>query len=110
MAEPKQRIRRTPDQIVADLEAKIADVRTRAKRVQMKRSTAVRQLLIAVRAIDVGLAAATEEGNATLKKTLAEGREPLAAYLALEGLKVPGRRGPKPKRSRGQAAGTGAAL
>jgi hypothetical protein len=43
---------------------------------------------------DKGIAAAIEEGNATLKKTLAEGREPLAAYLALEGLRVPGQRGP----------------
>jgi len=93
MSEPTQRTRRTPEQIIADLEAKIEDVKTRAKRREVKKSSAVRQLLAAVKAIDKGIAAAIEEGNVTLKKTLAEGREPLAAYLALEGLKVPGQRG-----------------
>jgi hypothetical protein len=93
MATTQKRTRRNPEQIIADLEDKIEDVRNRAKKREVKKSTAVRQLLAAVKAIDKGIAAAIEEGNATLKKTLAEGREPLAAYLALEGLKVPEHRG-----------------
>jgi hypothetical protein len=88
MAKTAKRTRRTPEQMIAELEAKIEDVRNRAKRREVKKSSAVRQLLATVKAIDKGIAAAIEEGSATLKKTLAEGREPLAAYLALEGVKV----------------------
>ena len=103
MTETKTSVRRTPDQIIADLEAKIADVRGRAKRSQAKKSNAVRQLLAAVKAVDKGIAAAIEEENTTIKKTLAEGREPLAAYLSLEGLKLPQQRAPGATRKRKSA-------
>jgi hypothetical protein len=103
MTETKTRVRRTPDQIIADFEAKIAGVRERVKRGQFKKSAAVRQLLTAVKAIDKGLTAAIEEENVTIKKTLSEGREPLAAYLSLEGLKLPQQRAPGATRKRKSA-------
>jgi hypothetical protein len=96
--ESKKRVRRTPDEIVADYEAKIADVRSRQKRSQIKGSPAVRQLFTAVKAIEKGIAAAVEEQNVTLKTTLNEVREPLAAYLALEGLSLPQQRERRPRK------------
>lgn len=59
----------------------------------MKKSGATRHLIAALRAIDKGLEEAAREKNAALKAVLAEGREPLAAYVILEGLHNPGRRG-----------------
>ncbi len=89
--------RRSPEQIIADLQARIDQVKRREKAREMKKSPATKQLLAAVRAIDKGLEAALKEGNGTLKTALFDGREPLVAYLALEGLKLPGRRGRKTK-------------
>ena len=89
LAPAKQRTIRTPEQIVADLEAKIEAVKTRAKVKRARRSPELKALVQAVRSIDASLAEATD---ATLKTALTEGRAPLVAYLQLEGLPVPQKR------------------
>ncbi len=87
--------RRSPEQIIADLQAKIEQVKRREKAREMKQSPATKQLLAAVRALDKALEAASKADDGALKQALSDGREPLVAYLALEGLKMPGRRGRK---------------
>lgn len=100
--EKKTRNRRTHDEMIADLQAEIERIRKRAAVKKAKKSPALKALTDAVRSIDTALRSA-ESG--TLKKALSEAREPLVAYLAMEGVPVPQRRGRKPKaREAGEAA------
>jgi hypothetical protein len=100
----KKRSIRTPEEIIRDLEAEIERVKNRAQARKAKRSPELRNLVLAVKAIDASLADAKD---AALKQALTEGRVPLVAYLQLEGIPVPKKRGPKAKRKApGLAAAT----
>lgn len=95
--EGKKRIRRTAEQIIADLQAEIARVQARAATKQMKQSPTAKALLNAIRSIDAGLAT-DEEGAGILKHALADARKPLAAYCDEHGLKLPKPRLPRGRR------------
>ena len=83
---PKTRTRRTPEQQIRDLEAKIAGIKERAERKKIKKDPALRHVNAAARAIDKALAATTD---AATKKGLTEARATLAAVLSLNGVVVP---------------------
>ena len=101
--EPKKtRVRRTADQIVADLEAEIARVRGRAAAKQAKADPSGKALLIAVKAIDKALAVATEHGSQSIAKALEASRVPLST--ALDELGVPPPDDKRKKRGRKPAA------
>ena len=100
--------RRTPDQIVADLEAKIAAVKNREVRKQAKANPAVKHGMIAIKSIDK---AAGETTDTAALSALDDARAALAAWLAVEGLVVkPGDTetvAPKRGRPRKSAVGAG---
>ena len=91
-------VRRSEEQLIADLEARIQGIKLRAAtKTAAKTNPSIRLTNQAVRAIDQALSHAT---NATHKEALTEARTVLVAYFQLEGLKVPQRRGRKPGRQR----------
>lgn len=94
----KKRVRRTTDQLIADLEAKIEHIKVRAVTRAAKKNPAIKFTNQAVRAIDLALA---DAANGAHKEALTEARTVLVAYLQLEGLKIPQRRGPRGRRRAG---------
>jgi len=80
---PKKRNRRSPNDLVAALEAKIQAIKARAERKRAKANPAVRYTVAAVRSMDKAMAATTD---AVLRSTLDEARGALSAYLSLQGV------------------------
>lgn len=88
---------RTPEEQLADLEAKIAGIKAREDRKKARANPAVKQAIVAVRAIDRGLA----EGNdATIKVAMQEARTTLAACVAVSGVTLPSSTVPATPRKR----------
>jgi len=98
-AEPKRRKHRTPEQVIADLQKKIEDIKARAVARSLKRSPAMKLALASVRTLDKGLAAAASEDNDALRQALTESRAPLATFLAAQGMRLPKARGPRRRTS-----------
>jgi hypothetical protein len=94
MAKGQQRTRRTPEQLIAELEAKIAGVKRRAEQQKVKKDPALRHITGAVRAIDKA-ASSTQDG--ATRAALEEARTALVAVLTLSGMVVrsTGRGGPR---------------
>ena len=88
--------RRTPDQIVADLEAKIAEVKARAAAKEAKKDPDAKALMAAAKAIDKALGAATDGET---KTALEAARAPLSTRMVELGIRIPDRRTPR-RRSR----------
>ena len=78
----KKRIRRTPEQRIADLHAEIARVKSRAERQKAKRDPTLRHVNAAIRSIDKALEAT---GDAATKKALNEARATMSAWVAMHG-------------------------
>lgn len=96
----QRRKRRSPDEIIADLQEEIRRVRSRQKARELKESPAHRSALAAVRAMDKALEAAAEEGATALRHALADGRKALGTYLESQGVRLPKAslpKGPRPK-------------
>jgi hypothetical protein len=85
----KKRARRTHEQIIADLEAKIEAVRTRAAKKEVKASPTGKALLTAIKALDKAIEAAEAEGDTEMLRALEAGRAPLATQLVERGLRLP---------------------
>ena len=81
-----KRTRRTPEQLIADLEKKIDQVKRRAEQRKAKKDPTLRHVTGAVRAIDKALA--VSEDRAT-KSALDEARATLGAVLTLNGVMHP---------------------
>ncbi len=93
-----RRKRRSPEEMIADLQEQIATLKTRAQTRELKQSAAMKASLQAVKAIDKGLDAAKAEENTQLRHVLIDAREPLAAHLSSLGVDLPTRRRPKGRR------------
>ena len=78
----KKRTRRTPEQMIADLQAEIERVKARAARAMVKKDPALRHISGAVRSIDKATA---ETKDPATRTALTEARATLAACLALNG-------------------------
>ena len=87
MAQESTRIRRTDEQLIADLEARIANLKTRAAQRKAKRSPALSFTMKAVKSIDAAMAS-TDDG--AMRRALDEARSTLSACLALHGLSSQG--------------------
>jgi hypothetical protein len=85
MPKVQKRTRRTPEQLIAELEAKIAGVRRRAEQQKVKKDPSLRHITGAVRAIDKA-ASSTQDG--ATRAALEEARTALAAVLTLNGVVV----------------------
>jgi len=79
----KRRSRRDPEQLVAELQAKIESIKARAARRQAKSNPSIRHTVAAVRSMDKAMAAADD---AVLRTALEEARSGLSAYLSLQGV------------------------
>jgi len=91
--ESKTRVRRSEEQLIADLQAKIETLKAKAAAKAVKKDPAAKHTTDAVRAIDQALANAS---SSTQRGALSEARSVLVAYLQLEGVKIPQKRGRKP--------------
>ena len=90
-----RRKRRSPEEIIADLQAQIRDVKARAAAKELKQSPAVKKSLAALRAMDKSMDLAHEESNSRLHHALADARKVLADYLQKEGMRLPKARMPR---------------
>jgi hypothetical protein len=93
----KKRIRRSSDQIILALQAKIQEVKNRAAAQNLKQSPSIRRTLTLIRALDKTLSIAEQEGNNQVRHALAEARKPMAEFLTGQGLRLP-----KPRMPRGR--------
>jgi hypothetical protein len=100
-APAKKRQRRTDQQLIKDLQAKIEDVKGRAKTRELKRSPALKAAIAAVRGIDRALVAAAEQGESLLRHALADSRKNLVAYLSSQGFKAPKAKLPRGRKPKG---------
>ena len=94
-AKAARRARRSPEEMIADLEAKIREVKNRAQAKELKQSPSVKEAMKVVRGVDKALKVAAEEGNNALRHALADARKPLAEFLEGQGLKLPKARVPR---------------
>ena len=81
--------RRTAEEVISELPAKIREVKAREKARELKRSPSISKTVNVLRGIDQALEFAAQEGNTTLRHALAGARRPLGDYLTSQGLKLP---------------------
>ena len=79
---PSKRNRRTLEQIIADLQAEIEQIKERAAREKARKDPALRHISAAVRSIDK---AAAESKDSATRTALMEARATLAGCLAMSG-------------------------
>ena len=96
----KRRKRRSPEEIISDLQEEIRRVRARQKARELKESPAHKAALAALKAIDKALDAAAEDGETGLRHALADGRKSLGTYLDKLGVQLPKANLPKGPRPR----------
>jgi predicted ArsR family transcriptional regulator len=80
MAKKPTRTRRTPEQLIEDLQKQIEAVKARAARAKVKKDPALRHINGAVRSIDK---AAKATGDNAVRKALEDARATLGACLAM---------------------------
>lgn len=78
--------RRSEDERVAELEAKIKAIRARGERSKARANPAVKLTVNAVKLLDKALNATTD---AVARKTIEDARQDLGAYVATQGWAVP---------------------
>ena len=100
----KTHTRRSPDQIVADLEAKIERIKARAAAKEARSEPEGKAFLAAVKAVDKAIEVATEQGNEDLVRALESGRAPLAEQMIKMGLRLPDRKSQRGRRRNPTAA------
>jgi hypothetical protein len=93
-----KRQRRTEEQLIQDLEARIAAIKAKAERKKVKRDPALRHISGALRSIDKALA---DTGDAATRSALDEARATLSACLSLSGVQVAPAVKPRGRRSSG---------
>jgi len=100
----KTYVRRTPEQVVADLEAQIAAVKQRAEARQaaaeVKGSPDGVAFLAAVKATDRAIRVAGEQRNESLIRSLEAARAPMAERLVSMGIRMPDRKASKKRKAR----------
>jgi len=92
----QQTNRRSSEQMIADLQARIQVIKSRASASELKKSPSVRATLTIVRQLDKTLDMANDEGN-QVRHALAQARKPIADYLYAQGVRLP-----KPRLPRGR--------
>lgn len=93
-----RRKRRSPEEIISDLQAEIERVKARAAQKEIKQSAAHKAALACVRSLGKAAEVAREEKATALAHALADAREPLATYFAEQGVDLPKSRRPRGRR------------
>jgi uncharacterized small protein (DUF1192 family) len=101
MAKKGTRKRRTPEEIIADLQAEIERVKAKAAKKEIQESPAHKAGLAAARSLSKASEMAREEGATALAHALADARQPLAAYFEEQGVELP--KAPRPRGRRPKA-------
>jgi hypothetical protein len=83
-----KRHRRSSEELIADLQRKIEEVRRRQETHKLKQSVAVRSALAALRSLDKGLTASSSEEDAELQQALTASRKALAGLLESRGIEL----------------------
>lgn len=83
MTNSTSRVRRNEEQLIADLEARIAALKARAEARKVQRDPAVKPVKQALRAID---AASSLTKDSAIRQALDEARATLSACLSLQGV------------------------
>ena len=94
-----KRVRRTHEEMIADLQAEIERVKARAAAKEAKADPASKALISAAKAIDKALAVAREHKAAEAARALEAARAPLSEALVEMGVRMPvpgNKRGRKP--------------
>ena len=104
----KTYVKRTPEQMIADLEAKIASVKQRAATkeaaAEVKGSPDGLSFLAAVKAVDRAIRVAGEQRNEAMARVLEAARAPLAEHLVEMGIRLPDQKARRARRKKGAAA------
>jgi hypothetical protein len=87
--------RRTPEEVIADLEAKIEAVKARAAAKETKAAPEGKTFIAAVKAMDKAMAVAQEQKNQDMVRSLEAGRAPLNKHMIEMGIRLPNRRNRK---------------
>jgi hypothetical protein len=95
-----KRHRRSSEELIADLQRKIEDVRRRQETLRLKKSPGIRAALAALQTLEKGLAASDANDDAELHRALTSAREPLSAFVEARGIQITKRRRAKGRRAR----------
>lgn len=96
-----RRKRRTPEEMIADLQAQIEQVKQRAQARELKESPAMKRSITLMRAMNKAMAEAAEEKNSGLQHALKDAYQALAGYLEGQGVRPPKARMTRGRRPRG---------
>ncbi len=91
------RKRRSPEEMIADLQKKIEEVKARAAAKDMADSPAMKRTITILRSIAKAMDEAAAEQNGALRHALADAHKVVAAHLEGQGI-----RPPKPRMPRGR--------
>lgn len=89
-----KRQRRSEEELIRDLEARIASIKAKAERKKVKRDPALRHISAALRSIDKAMG---ETEDSATRHALDEARTTISACLSLNGVVVAGSGGGKPR-------------
>lgn len=95
-----RRKRRSPEEMIADLQAQIEAVKVRAQARELKESPAMKRTLTIVRGLNKAMAEAAEEKNGGLQHALNDAHDALARFLQNQGVRPPKPRKPRGRRPR----------
>lgn len=93
-----RRKRRSADEMIADLQARIEDVKERAAAKRAKESPAMKRTITIMRSMNKAMDEAGQEKNAALRHALADSYKSLAGCLESQGLRAPRPRLPRGRR------------
>ena len=96
----RRRKRRSPEEIISDLQEEIRRVRSRQAARELKRSPSHKASIAVVKSIDKALILAADEGETALRHSLADARKALGTYLEEKGVRLPKANLPKGPRPR----------
>ena len=97
--EAKKRHRRSPNEMIQDLETEIARLKTKAAAKEAKQSEEGKAFLAAVKVVDKAIVIASEAGDKQMVHALESARATLGEHLVRMGVRAPAIRGPKKRRS-----------
>jgi hypothetical protein len=90
-----KRHRRTDEELIRDLQERIAELKNRKAAKQLKQSAAMKKTLTIASGLSKAIALAVEEGDTALQRSLTEGHRAIATHLESCGVKLPKERMPR---------------
>ena len=94
----KQRYRRTDEELIADLQKRIEDLKNRKATKKLKASPASGQASNAYRSLTKGIELCDGADDAELKRALSEAQRTLAEHFETQGIKLPKARKPRARK------------